>query len=939
MKRIKYLLLFIFALACAVNLTGCGKQKASAPSNITIDENNYLVWDEVFDVKNYVITFNYIDKNTVTTAETRKNRFNLNELEEGDYEITIKSITANKKMLDSDESEILHYHKYFETGCVYTLIKNDTEFAITKVGKASGTFTIEDYYRGKAVTEISEKAFRGSMNVIDITIGNNVIEIGDSAFWNCSKLERVYIPESVVKIGNNAFQSCRLLKTVNIPSSVSIIPDYCFSNCKSLTSITIPDSIKKIGKSAFIECVKLESIIIPDSVKEVGSNAFSGCSSLVSATVSSNITAINDSTFSYCTSLTTVNFSSESKIKTIGNEAFYDCESLESIGIPYGVESFGNKCFRDCTSLTTISIPDSVSSIGSNSFVHTKIMEDGDANGDDFIYADKWLIKASYDVLQDLEEITATTFKDGTIGIGEYVFNGAKSLKIATFNQSIKYIGKNAFSSSSSLWKIRIPENGVKIIGDGAFSYCALTNVSLGEGLKRIGHYAFYSNIMLDNNELNPYDWIPESVESIGKDAFLDTKMSQKASHINGGNDIVYAGNWVICTINQESLTMTDIELTFDTDRVAGIADYAFKYRGAEENAWMYSIGSVTGLSNVKYIGECAFYGNSALTSVSLNRNLTEIRYAAFYNTGIIKATLPRSLKSIGDYAFSKSNLTELDISNSNLESIGYGAFHSIETLSTVTLGESLKTISDYAFFGCVRLGEIIVPENVTYIGENAFSGCVSLTNVTLDANIETLENCTFANCEDLASISLPNSLKVIGKEAFFKCPRLKTIKFGNNVELIDEAAFYENTSLESVVFPDSLKTIKVFAFDSCSNLKCVNIPKELRRIDQNVFYGCYDLTIYSETLYMPSEWHERFNSSFRPIFYSSEFDDNNFVTSITISEDTFVNKNAIGTLNSPVYDGKVFTNWIDENSNAYSMSDIISITDTIKLNAVYANE
>ena len=112
-----------------------------------------------------------------------------------------------------------------------------------------------------------------------------------------------------------------------------------------------------------------------------------------------------------------------------------------------------------------------------------------------------------------------------------------------------------------------------------------------------------------------------------------------------------------------------------------------------------------------------------------------------------------------------------------------------------------------------------------------------------------------------------------------------------------------------------------------------------MRKIAQNVFYGCYDLTIYSETNSMPSEWHERFNSSFRPVFYSSEFDENNNVISVTISEDTFINKNSIGTINCPIYDGKVFTNWIDENSNTYSMEDILSITDATKLSAVYANE
>ena len=937
MRKIKYVLLIIFSLACLVSLTGCDKEKLSAPENITIDESNYLIWDEVKDADSYVISFLNVDSNVTITIDVKKNKYNLEELSEGDYEITIKTITTNKKLIDSDESDALHYHKYTETGCVYTLIKNDTEYAITKVGKATGTFTIEDYYRGKAVTEISEKAFRGSMNVVDITIGNNVIEIGKSAFWNCSKLERVYIPNSVTKIGSNAFQSCRKLSIVNIPESVTVIPDYCFSTCRSLESITIPDSIKKIGESAFVECSSLKSIVIPDSVKEIGKSVFSGCVLLESVTIGSNIKAIPDSTFTNCRKLNSVVFSTNSNIKTIGIEAFYACESLDNITIPNGVESFGNRCFKDCTSLSNITIPSTVKTLGSSSFSNTKLYNDGNASGDDYIYADNWVIATSYNINQTLEEITASTFKDGTIGIGEFVFNKTPNLTIVTLSSSIKYIDAHAFSECASLWKLRIPEDGVQIIGDYAFTSCAITHLSLGDGLKRIGAYAFYNNTMLDNNELNPYSWIPESVESIGKDAFMETKMHTKVKN-GDGDGIVYAGNWVIGPADYQKFS-TDVVLHLDTDRIAGIADYAFKYRGSEEEAWLYSITSITGLTNVKYIGEGAFYGNSSLSSVSLNRNLTEIKYATFYNTGLIRVTIPRSLKSIGDYAFSNSNLTEVDLSNINIDSIGHGAFHSIHGLSTLNLGDSVKVVGDYAFYGCDSVEEVTIPESVIYLGEDAFCGCTSLKTATVNASIETLENCTFAYCESLASVELPANLKTIGKEAFYKCSSLKDIVLGNSIELIDEAAFYENTSLEYIVFPDSLKDINVFAFDSCTSLKCVNIPKELRRIGQNVFYGCANLTIYSETLYKPSDWHERFNSSFRPVFYNTEFDDDNNVVSINISESTLVNKNAIGKIEPPIINGKAFINWVDDNSNTYSMENVIKITDSIKLRAVYSNE
>ena len=53
---------------------------------------------------------------------------------------------------------------------------------------------------------------------------------------------------------------------------------------------------------------------------------------------------------------------------SIGDRAFYECESLTSIGIPSGVTSIGANAFYACVCLTSIDIPDSVTSIGNRAF-------------------------------------------------------------------------------------------------------------------------------------------------------------------------------------------------------------------------------------------------------------------------------------------------------------------------------------------------------------------------------------------------------------------------------------------------------------------------------------------------------------------------------------------------------------------------------------------
>ena len=360
-------------------------------------------------------------------------------------------------------------------------------------------------------------------------------------------------------------------------------------------------------------------------------------------------------------------------VTSIGDYAFYNCDSLTSITIPDSVTSIGTGAFGACDSVTSITVDKGNKVYDSRNNCNAIIETDTNT-----------LISGCQ----------STVIPNSVTSIGNYAFLGCSSLKSITIPGSVTSIGEFAFGGYDNLTSITIP-NSVTSIGEGAFNGCdSLTSIT-----------------------------IPDSVTSIGNGAFSYCS-SLTSITVDKGNKVYDSRNNCNAIIGTDTNTLiSGCQSTVIPNSVTSIGEFAF---GGYDN-----LTSITIPNSVTSIGEGAFLGCHSLTSITIPDSVTSIGDHAFEScTGLTSITIPDSVTSIGEFAFwDCDSLTSITIPDS-VTSIGNGAFCECYNLTSITIPNSVTSIGVCAFWYCGSLTSITIPDSVTSIGEGAFEYCDSLKNV-----------------------------------------------------------------------------------------------------------------------------------------------------------------------------------------------------------------
>lgn len=161
----------------------------------------------------------------------------------------------------------------------------------------------------------------------------------------------------------------------------------------------------------------------------------------------------------------------------------------------------------------------------------------------------------------------------------------------------------------------------------------------------------------------------------------------------------------------------------------------------------------------------------------------------------------------------------------SSMTKIPDKCFAGIKQLNQLTIPDSVQSIGDFAFTDCTNLKHVDLPSKLLDVGYNAFSAC-GFNSIKIPKSLEEIGCGAFANCTNLTSLTFEegSACNVIDDSAFEYCGKLKTVCLPESLEILRKYVFANCESLEDVTIGSNVKTIYSTTFYNCVNLTNITI-------------------------------------------------------------------------------------------------------------------
>ena len=402
--------------------------------------------------------------------------------------------------------------------------------------------------------------------------------------------------------------------------------------------------------------------------------------------------------------------------------------------------------------------------------------------------------------------------------INRSAFSGSDKITSVSIPSSVTDLDNGVFKDCTKLVTVDfLPGSTITLLPGEAFKGCtSLKNINIPDSVTHIGRY--YSNYVFEGCTSLVTISIPDSVTHIGRDAFKDCTSLKS---------IVFTENSLLRTFEySEGLSnvvpivtgCSSLESFHFPKLVDGAVDSSHfegctslkSFTAHPDSKRFIAIDGVLYYKSSKVVTEETVYYPSSIYIYPMAKEGDD--YVA-----------PETVDHLSPGCFTQTELVNIDLSTTKIQSISAGTFKGCSDLVTVDFPSTLTRIYPGAFEGCSSISEFVVDENSEYlsvdggvlfnkdkteiirypiaktgseytlpstvrtIADGAFEGCTSLTKVVIGYNGNfSIGAGAFEGCSNLATIEITGSIgKVsIGSSAFDGCPdSLK--KYTTDVDMV----------------------------------------------------------------------------------------------------------------------------------------------------------
>lgn len=467
------------------------------------------------------------------------------------------------------------------------------------------------------------------------------------------------------------------------------MPEQCFYDVPNIESVVISGAVD-VPRDIFGKCTELKKVTLKNGVRSIGEDAFRDCSSLESVIFENTV------------------------LEKISDGAFWGCSALSSIALPDSVTEIERNAFFE-TGLRNIQLPEKLTLIGGGAFCNCKNLK-------------------QVQLPPQLKEL------------GEGAFFNCENLAQIQLPSQLNKLGGDAFRDCTSLDKIDIPA-GLKQIESATFCNTGLTSVTLHEGLTKIEDWAFHDCLKLKKIR------IPKSVTDIGELALgIRYNMGNGAEEVIPGGFTVegYTGSaaerYVKRMHQSENLYhvfFKDVKFVSIGGQTAAVTNIS-KTKISALKTRAFTGKPLTQALTITYGGKKLVNGRDYTLTWKNNKNIgtasVTIKGKGKYNGSVTKKfRITVQKNAVYTVSRLKYKISSADTSGKGTVvftgATDKAARKALTIPTTVKIGGKsfrVTAIGTSAMSGAKKLTTVKIGANIMTVGAKAFYGCSKLSNVTI---------------------------------------------------------------------------------------------------------------------------------------------------------------------------------------------------------------